>query len=467
MSYARYRAAATDVEALSGGTRMKWKLRQAQVELRASLPFLGDDIFVLIAAELEIPALGRLTCAAQRFWRESVPDPAHKAEDPGTPELWSVVEEGARRRLRAHTDMHVRGLDVTRETCGSWLRALREAQMLMAPLCFTAIAEPDDEPHNGHGMCWDGPVPRIDEGDLSGDGARSILVGRLGRSWWHISSAPLTSCARTGTIATREVVPLGGGYHDGYKSAVCGEHEMHSGRHYATFTLRSGFDNDYPPVWDNNFRRSNHACVGVVGPSFDPTVRTYPYGRAHMSPEGWLLHTATGELWNANRRCNWEGQPEREELKQGDVVVRLHLTSSPAPALITPCAVQGLLLDIGAGTLTVYVNGARMGDMVQPDMMVPPHPGHRVRTLEPPLRWAVDLEHASVEIGGPLPPPLEADSSGAEQPDSSDDDEASSGDEEDDESDEDSDEGAGESSDESAEESDDDQEEEQDSTRQA
>ena len=126
---------------------------------------------------------------------------------------------------------------------------------------------------------------------------------------------------------------------------------------------------------------------------------------------------------------------------------------------------QGLLLDIGAGTLTVYVNGARKGDMVQPDMLVPPPPGIRVGTLEPPLRWAVDLEHASVEIGGPLPPPLEADSA--------DDDEASSGDEEDDESDEDSDEGgspdesSGESSDESSEESDDDQEEEEDSTCQA
>ena len=69
---------------------------------------------------------------------------------------------------------------------------------------------------------------------------------------------------------------------------------------------------------------------------------------------------------------------------------------------------QGLLLDIGAGTLTVYVNGARKGDMVQPDMLVPPPPGIRVRTPEPPLRWAVGLEHASVEIGGPLPPPLEA-----------------------------------------------------------
>ena len=63
------------------------------------LPFLGDDIFVLIATELDARMLGRLGCAAQRFWRVSVPDPAHTTDDPTPPELWSVVEEGARRRL--------------------------------------------------------------------------------------------------------------------------------------------------------------------------------------------------------------------------------------------------------------------------------------------------------------------------------------------------------------------------------
>ena len=136
MSYARYRAAAADVEAFSG-TRLKWKLRQAEAELRASLPFLGDDIFVLIAAELDARMLGRLGCAAQRFWRASVPDPAHRAEEAGAPELWSVVEEGARRRLVAQGEQ-VRGW-VSRETSGgSWLRALRQAEKLQAPLRWTA-----------------------------------------------------------------------------------------------------------------------------------------------------------------------------------------------------------------------------------------------------------------------------------------------------------------------------------------
>ena len=79
------------------------KLEQAEAEYRATLPFLGDEIFVLIAAELDIRALGRLACVAQRFRRRSVPDPGHKKDrDAGVPELWSVVEEGARRQLRAY-----------------------------------------------------------------------------------------------------------------------------------------------------------------------------------------------------------------------------------------------------------------------------------------------------------------------------------------------------------------------------
>ena len=101
------------------------------------LPFLGDDIFVLIATELDARMLGRLGCTAQRFWRPCVPDPAHKPEDGGAAELWSVVEEGARRRLCAE-GAQVRGW-VSRETSGgSWLRALGQAEKLMAPLRFTA-----------------------------------------------------------------------------------------------------------------------------------------------------------------------------------------------------------------------------------------------------------------------------------------------------------------------------------------
>ncbi len=59
---------------------------------------------------------------------------------------------------------------------------------------------------------------------------------------------------------------------------------------------------------------------------------------------------------------------------------------------------QGLLLDLDAATLTVWVNGERKGVMVRPGMT-------NVARLEGPLRWAVDLVGTSVAIAGPLPPP--------------------------------------------------------------
>ena len=40
--------------------KLRAEADQAEAEFRASLPFLGDDIFVLIAAELDARMLGRL-----------------------------------------------------------------------------------------------------------------------------------------------------------------------------------------------------------------------------------------------------------------------------------------------------------------------------------------------------------------------------------------------------------------------
>ena len=64
---------------------------------------------------------------------------------------------------------------------------------------------------------------------------------------------------------------------------------------------------------------------------------------------------------------------------------------------------QGLLLDLDAATMTVWVNGERKGVMVRPGMT--DDDGEPVGRLEGPLRWAVDLSETSVAIGGPLPPP--------------------------------------------------------------
>ena len=67
------------------------------------------------------------------------------------------------------------------------------------------------------------------------------------------------------------------------------------------------------------------------------------------------------------------------------------------------CTVQGLLLDLDAATLTVWVNGERKGVMARPGM-TDDH-GQPVARLEGPLRWAVDLANTTVAVEGPSPPP--------------------------------------------------------------
>ena len=65
---------------------------------------------------------------------------------------------------------------------------------------------------------------------------------------------------------------------------------------------------------------------------------------------------------------------------------------------------QGLVLDVGAGTLAVYANGRRLGTMVQPGMTN--RQGGPVAPLRPPLRWAVAVDRGEeVAIDGPQPIP--------------------------------------------------------------
>ena len=72
-------------------------------------------------------------------------------------------------------------------------------------------------------------------------------------------------------------------------------------------------------------------------------------------------------------------------------------------SLTALCVAQGLLLDLDAATLTVWVNGERKGVMVRPGMT--DDKGNSVGWLEGPLRWAVSLSSANITIQGPLPPP--------------------------------------------------------------
>eukprot|EP01046_Picozoa_sp_COSAG06_P046051 COSAG06_NODE_6465_length_2922_cov_38.925257_2_plen_190_part_00 len=149
----------------------------------------------------------------------------------------------------------------------------------------------------------------------------------------------------------------------GIQSAVCAEHPMADGAHYVEMTLIKGI-----------------AFVGVVGQGFDAAGG----GGAGDSAEGWLLGTEYGHLCHAGYASKWEGKPQQDEIKRGDVV--------------------GLLLDLEQRTLSLYLNGARRGVMVAPGMKN--WNGEAVASLAGPLRWAVGVrDGGSVRIERkPLPP---------------------------------------------------------------
>ena len=169
-----------------------------------------------------------------------------------------------------------------------------------------------------------------------------------------ISLLPLLLCA--GIVATSR--------RGSFQSAVCAEHPMAEGAHYVEMTL---------------LEKGRYGTgMGVVGQGFDAAGG----GRAYSSAEGWLLYTSNGFLCHAGTASKWEGMPQYDEIKQGDVV--------------------GLLLDLGQRTLSVYLNGARRGVMVAPGMKNVAIVGFR-------YRWVVDVgSGASVRIErkaapGPVP----------------------------------------------------------------
>eukprot|EP01046_Picozoa_sp_COSAG06_P038248 COSAG06_NODE_4397_length_4298_cov_111.854727_5_plen_237_part_00 len=166
-------------------------------------------------------------------------------------------------------------------------------------------------------------------------------------------------CCCAGTVAKKHGVK--------YQSAVCAEHPMAEGAHYVEMTLLE--------------KGRMGASMGVVGQGFDAAGG----GAAWTSAEGWLLDTFSGNLRHAGKFSRWEGRPQDDEIKQGDVV--------------------GLLLDVGQRTLSVYLNGARRGVMVAPGMKN--NMGYAVAPLAGPLRWAVDVEYgASVRIAAAMLPLL-------------------------------------------------------------
>jgi len=110
--------------------------RAARSQALASLPFLGDDVFVVIATHMDVQGLGRLECAAARFWRKTVAGGAA-----GAAEVWSVANEAARRQLSTlRTEPRTVGFPFDGRGTLPWLRQLRRAELWLGPLRFSQVA---------------------------------------------------------------------------------------------------------------------------------------------------------------------------------------------------------------------------------------------------------------------------------------------------------------------------------------
>ena len=115
------------------------------------------------------------------------------------------------------------------------------------------------------------------------------------------------------------------------RSAIC-DYPMSSGRHYCEFRLGRA-----SVLGRSSSKTTQGLSFGVISADYDPgSVEVSSYDAA------WLYAPVNGNLIHANQGFQWAGQQPAAE---GDLI--------------------GLLLDLDAGTLTVYLNGTKIGLMVR------------------------------------------------------------------------------------------------------
>ena len=194
---------------------------------------------------------------------------------------------------------------------------------------------------------------------------------------------------------------------------------MRRGVHCAAFTIRA----------------LPYANVGVVGADFDPSQP------ATTSSTNWTLATYAGSMYhngparssgrflrNAGRYDEWPGNPGK--LAAGDVVVSAcRKASGTVSSAVLFCVGnaaglgcsdvrQILLVECGLSfasrlksavrncRLTVYLNGRRLGVMIEPGRVYNSpsngvYHGQPVPPLVGPLRWAASVSQgATVQING-------------------------------------------------------------------
>ncbi len=170
------------------------------------------------------------------------------------------------------------------------------------------------------------------------------------------------------------------------QSAVCGSGVMRAGKHYAEFTIATEGCHTVQGVPYVKVK------MGVVGASFDPRDRffcqifTLQPRVAYTSADGHMFCGYSGRYRHGRGDRPYECR-SRE----------LQTDWPGCPGSVRPGDVIGLLLDVDAGSLDVYLNGTRCGRMI-------------VSGLTQPLRWAVDLgPNSGVRVTMKPPPHVSAD----------------------------------------------------------
>lgn len=139
--------------------------------------------------------------------------------------------------------------------------------------------------------------------------------------------APAGSGSKLGAKRARPGSPGGAG--NRYRMASCnGEDDrMHSGMHFAEFTL---------------VKAAGNLTLGVVQLDYSPTRALPPGEPRGLAGEGWGLSTRSGSLTFRGRVSEWSG--------------------------VRPCAEGdrvGMLVDLSKGSLSVFLNNVHLGFMVK------------------------------------------------------------------------------------------------------
>ncbi|KAL7495382.1 hypothetical protein ACHAWT_003808 [Skeletonema menzelii] len=272
--------------------------------------FSNDDILFPVASFLDSKAILNLalTCKGCGIAEETF--------------RWSLAEELARRlilELSSESELKALPRYLCPNPCcdcgESWIGLLRELELLRSPLTFDQLIGDRVEHVDGDLACITSSPP------------------------------PGSSCN-----------PFEDEWPGYPNTAICSDHVMRSGKHYATFSMKGcrNFCYYWPGIirpiqgWDK-------LGLEVFGMG-DVSAHEYLQGERTERWGDSDVHWCTFDQWQGS--CNWTDWNAESQSTIGDGI-----QWSGMEAFEFDDGELGLLLDLDSGTLTAYKNGRRLGIM--------------------------------------------------------------------------------------------------------